>query len=187
MKIWKKLCVLLGKWFSTCDPWTALATDSRSTNKDGQGFCDRSIPRVPDIWKSLKSHPQLPIDSLQPWSKDSFNFFIFIYLVDALWGQHLYMYKVFWQSQPQQFHPLAGAPAQLNNYEESHKLSSEILVVGGSKRKSCWGIIKLLFDRSPDSNCNLACTGTTSYHFLCHKRLWCSQSTYKRKQFYYNF
>ena len=44
--------------------------------------------------KSHKSHPQLPIDSLQPWSKDSFNFFIFIYLVDALWGQHLYMYKV---------------------------------------------------------------------------------------------
>ena len=64
-------------------------------DKQGRArFFDRSIPRVPDIWKSLKSHPQLPIDSLQPWSKDSFNFFIFIYLVDALWGQHLYMYKV---------------------------------------------------------------------------------------------
>ena len=146
----------------------------------------RPIPRITDIWKSSKSHPQLPIDSLQPWSKDSFNFFIFIYLVDALWGQHLYMYKVFWQSQPQQFHPLAGAPAQLNNYVASHKISSEILVVGGSKRKSCWGIIKLLFDRSSDPNCNLACTGTTSYHFLCHKRLWCSKSSYKRKQFYNN-
>ena len=54
----------------------------------------RPITRIPDIWKSPQSHPQLPIDSLQPWSKDSFNFFIFIYLVDALWGQHLYMYKV---------------------------------------------------------------------------------------------
>ena len=72
----------------------------------------RPIPQIPDIWESPKSHPQLPIDSLQPWSKDSFNFFIFIYLVDALWGQHLYMYKVCTlQKQPYQLHPLAALVA----------------------------------------------------------------------------
>ena len=39
------------------------------------------------------SHPQMPQESLQPWSETFFALFIFIYLIDALWGQHIYMYK----------------------------------------------------------------------------------------------
>lgn len=39
------------------------------------------------------SHPQMPHESLQPWSETFFSLFIFIYLLDALWGQHIYMYK----------------------------------------------------------------------------------------------
>lgn len=71
------------------------------------------------------SHPQLPIDSLQPWSKDSFNFFIFIYLVDALWGQHLYMYKRFWWwEDPRGNH----AEGSLNYYLIDHRIPIAILL-----------------------------------------------------------
>lgn len=40
------------------------------------------------------SHPQMPLDSLQPWTETFFSLFLFIYLCDALWGQYIYMYKV---------------------------------------------------------------------------------------------
>ena len=64
--------------------------------------------------------------------------------------------------------------------------NSEILVVGRPKRKSCWGIIELLFDRPPNSNCNFTCACTTSNHIFCHQRLWCSQPAYKRNSFIYD-
>lgn len=65
-------------------------SDRKNVSKEKeQSKSDILVNRV----LSQISHPQIPHESLEPWSEQFFSLFLFIYLIDALWGQHIYMYK----------------------------------------------------------------------------------------------
>jgi len=65
-----------------------LTSETSKSNRKAEISLSRILSQV--------SHPQMPHESLQHWSDMSFSLFTFIYLIDALWGQHIYMYKRYW-------------------------------------------------------------------------------------------